>query len=138
MEIIIPSKYVKAGENIQKGDIVKIKNEGEYKPGKFGPQLQFNLELPNGNIKTYTPNTQTLVNLKKEFGSDSRNYIDQPLKAWVFEQVKDGEVKLQLILTPREWNSALNEEGAPTKATGVNPNGTLPKDEDIDVKDIPF
>ena len=135
MEIKIPSKYVKVGENINKGDIVIIKDEGSYAPGKFGPQLQFKLELPDGTIKTYTPNTQTLVNLRKEFGTDSRNYIDKPLKAWVFEQIRDGEMKLQLILTPEDWGSALSERGS-----ADSDSEPMEKNEDngVDVENIPF
>jgi len=127
MKIIIQSKYIKAGENIQKGDIVKIKDEGKYVSGKFGPQLEFQLELPDGSVKTYTPNTQTQVNLKQEFGDDSKNWIDKPLKAWVFEQIKKGEKKLQLILTPEDWEEVVKEK--------IN----LDKEaEGVDVKDIPF
>ncbi len=131
MEIIISSKYVKPGENIQHGDIVKIKDEGKYNPGKYGPQLEFKLEMEDGSVKTYTPNTQTQINLKQEFGSDSKNWVDQPLKAWVFEQVKGGEMKMQLILTPQDWDKPVMEKA--TSSNSQNDDGQLP-----DVKKIPF
>jgi hypothetical protein len=130
MKIVIQSKYVKAGENVNKGDIVNIKDEGKYVDGKYGPQLEFQLELPDGAVKTYTPNTQTQLNLKKAFGEDSKEWIGKPLKAWIFEQIRKGETKLQLILTPEEWESA----------TGTEPS-TQSNDEskeEVDVKDIPF
>lgn len=133
MEIIIDSKYVKPGENIQKGDVVKIKDEGKYRDGRFGPQLEFQLEMPNGKIKSYTPNTQTQINLKQEFGSNSKDWIDKPLKAWVYEQVKKGEVKMQLILTPVDWSEPV--KGKTAEYSGQTESSDV---ETIDVKDIPF
>ena len=131
MEIIISSKYVKPGENIAHGDIVKIKDEGKYRDGKFGPQLEFQLELPDGSVKTYQPNTQTQINLKNEFGSNSKEWIDQPLKAWVYEQVKKGAVTMQLILAPVDWEEPVKE-----KKKSVDPS--FNQEKDIDVRDIPF
>ena len=140
MEIIIQSKYVKPNENVKNGDKVKIKDEGNYKPGKFGPQLEFKLELSDGSVKTYTPNTQTQINLKQEFGSDSKTWIDKPLKAWVFESIKGGDVKLQLVLTPESWDKAVKKnpkDELPTiDETNYNPNSD--GQEEINVKDIPF
>jgi hypothetical protein len=133
MEIIIQSKYVKPGENIQHGDIVKIKDEGKYNPGKFGPQLEFKLEMEDGSVKTFTPNTQTQINLKQEFGSDSKKWIDQPLKAFVFEQVKGGEMKMQLILTPENWDQPI--KGKETLSNYQNSDG---QEGEVDVKKIPF
>lgn len=134
MKIIIDSKYIKPGENIEAGDIVKIKDEGKYNPGKYGPQLELKLELPDGRVKSYTPNTQTQINLKQEFGDDSKNWIDQPLKAWVYEKVEKGEVKMQLILSPADW-----EEVVKTAKTNKPKSIFAPASEDdVDVKDIPF
>lgn len=133
MEIIIQSKYIKPRENIQEGDIVKIKDEGKYKEGKYGPQLEFQLELPNKQIKSYTPNTQTQINLKNEFGGDSKAWIDKPLKAWIFESVKKGEVKLQLILSPESWDKAVK-----TDKPIVAESPFSQEQEEVDVKDIPF
>lgn len=132
MKIVIDSKYIKPGENIEAGDIVKIKDEGKYNPGKFGPQLEFKLELPDGRVKSYTPNTQTQINLKQAFGEDSNAWIDQPLKAWVFEQVKKGEVKMQLILTPADWEEVVQ---TPQKTKS---NFSPTSEDNVDVKDIPF
>ena len=131
MKVIIQSKYIKPGENINKGDIVKIKDEGKYRDGKFGPQLEFQLELPDGSVKSYTPNTQTQINLKQAFGDDSKEWIDQPLKAWVYEQIKKGEVKMQLILTPEEW-----DEPVQSKKSNVDPS--FNQEQEVNVKDIPF
>lgn len=135
MEIIIQSKYIKPGENIHNGDIVKIKDEGKYNQGKYGPQLEFNLELPNGEIKTYTPNTQTQINLKQEFGGDSKLWINQPLKAWVFEVPKRGDMKMQLILTPESWEKPIKKaagNAAAAEVFGKEDQG------EVDVKNIPF
>ena len=132
MEIIIQSKFIKAGENIHKGDLVKIKDEGKYRDGKYGPQLEFQLELPDGQVKSYTPNTQTQINLKQAFGSNSKDWIGKELKAWVWEEVKKGEVKMQLILTPSDWDEVVRP-----KTNLVDPSFNQDRDE-VDVKDIPF
>lgn len=131
MEIIIQSKFIKAGENINKGDIVKIKDEGKYRDGKYGPQLEFQLELPDGSVKSYTPNTQTQINLKEEFGSDSKEWIDKELKAWVYEQIKSGEVKMQLILTPVDWTE-------PVQSKEAKEDSPFSKEKEVEIKDIPF
>lgn len=105
MKISIPSSYVRAGENIKDGDIVKLLDEGEYKDikgtdGKIKKVLQFQLELPNGEIKTYTMNITTQRELISAFGDDSKNWIGKPLKANIVKQVSFGKMTNVLILVP--------------------------------------
>ena len=104
MEIPHPSKFVKPGDNIQKGDIVRIRDEGKYRDSQYGPQLDVQLELADGTLKSYTPNSQTIINLRNAFGTNSKNWIDKNLKAWVWEEMaktgkNKGTMVMRLILT---------------------------------------
>jgi len=141
MKIQISSKWVKPGENIFKGDIVKIVDEGKYVPGKFGTRLEFQLQLPSKEVKTYNPSMQTIVNLKQEFGDDSKVWIGKELKAWVFEQIKKGEIYTQLVLTPKDWQEVVKPKEPKVRMVDNIPvieDETIEGEDEINMKDIPF
>lgn len=119
MKIEIPTAFVKANENIKAGDVVKLKSEGEYKDIKTSDDktkqvLQFDLELPGGEIKTYSMNVTTQKNLISAYGDDSKKWIDKELKAWIEKQLSFGKRINVLILTPKdltpkEWTQPTDE-----------------------------
>ncbi len=110
MEINIPTSFIKAGENVKQGDVIKLLTEGEYKDitgqdGKIKKVLQFSVELEDGEEKTYTMNTTTQKNLISEWGKDSKNWIGKDLKVWLLRQMSFGKLISVLILTPAHWDS---------------------------------
>ena len=114
MKIVIKSTYVKANEDVKAGDIVKLLDEGNYKnveiQGKRKEVLQFQLELPNGEAKTYSMNVTTQKNLIEEWGDDSRIWVEKPLKVWIEKQLSFGKRINVLILTPEDWTNPTKEE----------------------------
>lgn len=114
MKITIKSSYVKANEDVKSGDIVKLLDEGNYKnveiQGKRKEVLQFQLELPNGEAKTYSMNVTTQRNLIEEWGDDSRTWVRKDLKVWIVNQLSFGKMINVLILTPEDWTKPTKEE----------------------------
>ncbi len=134
VKINIPSRYVRPGENIQKGDIVKIVAEGEYKDGKWGPYFTTQLQIADGSVKEYNPSVQTQVNLKQEYGEDSKSWMNKELKAWVFESIVGGETRTQLVLTPKDWTKPVQDKELPT----INESIDVDDVDNINVDEIPF
>lgn len=69
-KIEIQSKWVKAGVNVQKGDILIIRSEGKLEPSQIDPskkEWHFDVELPNGEVKDAKFNKTSLENLIKGF-----------------------------------------------------------------------
>lgn len=147
MKIEIETSFVKAGVNVNQGDIIKLLDEGEYKIIKVGENqeakkvLQFQAQLPDGQVKTYTMNVTTQKNLIQEWSKDSKTWMNKPLKVWVVSQMSFGKMIKVLILTPEDWKEPVREEEV--TITQEEPKDDIPvveeeNPDDIDVKDIPF
>jgi hypothetical protein len=107
MEIIIPSSFCKAGVNVKDGDIVDLITEGEWKEikgvdGKTKKVLQFEMRLPNKEIKTYTMNNTTIRTLSESLGTDSREWMNIPLRATIIEMLAFGKKTDVLTLVPMD------------------------------------
>ena len=105
MKIEIESSFIKAGVNIQDGEIVQLLDEGEYKTikgsdGKSKEVLQFQLQLSSGEVKTYTMNITTQREMISAFGDDSKEWIGKKLKANIVKQLAFGKMTNVLVLTP--------------------------------------
>ncbi len=109
MKITKETNYVKAGVNVQDGDTVKLLSEGEWKeittPDGKKKVLQFDMELANGDIKTYTMNNTTMDNLTTAYGDDSIKW-NKPLRANIMKQFAFGKQSYVLILTPLDWKGS--------------------------------
>jgi hypothetical protein len=104
MEVIIPSKFVKAEININKGDIVQLTTEGEYKPveikGEKKTVLSFMMKLASGEVKEYNMNVTTQKVLIKAWGKESKEWMNKNLKAWIEKQLSFGKKINVLVLAP--------------------------------------
>ena len=116
VKIFKPSIYVKAGVNVQNGDKVRLLTEGKLDKmsspdGKVKDVWRFDLQLSDGDTKSYTMNNTTIDNLTTEWGDDSSNWVGKDLKVWVVKQLAFGKMTNVLILSPYEWKSpSLNEQ----------------------------
>ena len=98
MEIIIQSKWVKAHQDVEEGDICTIKTEGVLTdtPDKKRKVYNFELELLNGTIKTVTFNNNSLHNLIEGYGKDSKDWVNKQVivqdivKVQAFGKVMDS------------------------------------------------
>jgi hypothetical protein len=115
MKVIPQSNFIKAKVNVQDGDTIKLINEGNYvdildrTTGKKKKVLQFEVELEDGETKTYTMNNTTQINLTQEWGNDSKKWIGKPLRAWIVRQMAFGKLTNVLILTPESWTDIENK-----------------------------
>ena len=67
-------KWAIRGEDIKKGDIIKILSNGFEEESKYGPQTVFKIETRNGEKKVGL--NQTSINtFIKEYGEDDSNWI---------------------------------------------------------------
>jgi hypothetical protein len=117
------SNFIKAGVNVQNGDIVKLLDEGTYvdmvdkTTSKKKKVLQFEVELIDGDKKTYTMNNTTQVNLTQEFGNDSKEWVGKLLRAFIVNQMAFGKLTKVLILAPESWEEPVREVKAQTIKT---------------------
>jgi len=70
--------------------------------------LEIPVKLPNGEIKTWTPNKTSLKNIAKLFGDDTDLWISKQVKLEVTKQNVRGEMKNVLYGYP------VIEQAAPT------------------------
>ncbi|KKK70356.1 hypothetical protein LCGC14_2924790 [marine sediment metagenome] len=73
MRVIIPSNYVKAGQNIKQNDKVTLVDEGTWgvmqnADGKEKKVLQFKMKIVTGELKQYTMNNSTMRIMIDVFG----------------------------------------------------------------------
>lgn len=118
MEIIIPSSFVKAGVNIKDGDVVQLITEGEWKEikgvdGKSKKVLQFEMMLPNREVKTYTMNNTTIRQMSDSLGTDSKAWVKVPLRANIVKIQAFGKLTDLLTLSPAGEEEEQTEEEIP-------------------------
>ena len=82
-KIIVDSKWVKAGVNVQKGDVLVIRSEGELIASQMDATKKdwhFNVELPDGSIKDAKFNKISVENLTSGFGTnDSAEWLGKEI-----------------------------------------------------------
>ena len=141
MQIDIPSDFVKAKQNIYQDDIVQLQDEGEWgtitdsRSGKDKKILRFQMKLASGEIKTYTMNKTTMKIIRKEYSTDSKEWVGKDLKAHVVTQMAFGKMTPVLVLTPPHWLTPTegDEVEQPKETKKVEPKDV--KKEDIPVID---
>jgi hypothetical protein len=105
--IKIESKFLKAGINVKKGDIIRLTDEGTQKvmkgfDGKDKNVWEFTVEIPNGEEKIYTMNVSTQKVLIDQYGEDTKNWIGKPLEVSIERKPINGRVVNILYLLPPE------------------------------------
>ena len=83
MKVIAQSKWVKAGVNVQKGDILIIRSEGKLEASQMDAtkmEYHFDVELPNGEVKDAKFNKTSIENLTSGFGTnDSAEWLGKEI-----------------------------------------------------------
>jgi hypothetical protein len=94
----ISGKYVKKGEDIKNQDIIKILDEGQKAPGKFGDQDVFTVQTDKGEF-LIGMNQTSINNMIDVFGPDSKNWVGKKVKVWLIQDFKEGKLIWKLYLT---------------------------------------
>lgn len=83
--------FIKKGEDIKDGDIVKIANEGKQVEGNFGMQDLFLVKTKEGVEGNVSFNQTTLNGLIDAYGEDSVQWIGKPVKVWKIKMSVAGK-----------------------------------------------
>lgn len=101
-KVEIKSKYAKVNEDIHDGDVILIKSEGETVTktydGEDVEKMEFDVQLANGKVKKLSPNDRSFNNLVDDYGTDTKNWIDKPVRCEVLMANIRGEMKPVLTL----------------------------------------
>lgn len=97
MQIKNPSEYVTAKIDVQDGDYITIKDEGEYRPlpqDSAREVLSFKVQIPSSIIKRMSINATSQRELILAWGSNSAAWVNKRclvtiVKQQVFDQMKD-------------------------------------------------
>ncbi len=96
------------GEDINDGDTVVIKSEGEWIEGQYGEQFVIKVETKNGE-KNVNFNRTTLNILHDEYGDETSEWIGKEVVIKTQKKVIGGrKVEVYYFVTP-EWE--FNEYG---------------------------
>lgn len=114
----VQGDFAKKGEDINNGDVVIIKSEGEYIEGQYGQQFVIKIQTKNGEDKNVNFNQTTINILHDEFGEDTTNWIGKEVTIRAKKDVVAGKkVDIYYFVTP-EWT--FDEYRELTKPLGVN------------------
>ncbi len=96
-------EFAKKGEDINDGDTVTIKSEGEWIDGQFGLQFVIKVDTKNGE-KNVNFNQTTINILHDEFGENTVNWIGKEVIIRVKKDVVGKKkVDIYYFVTP-DWD----------------------------------
>ena len=106
---MILGKFLKVSE-VSDGDLIMFTDEGEWvestkfknPDGSFKQMLQFTIELPNGESRTFTVNKINKENLVSAWGRDTKKWIRKSAEIILKEGEVGGEIKTLIRLKPSE------------------------------------
>ena len=88
-QIKIQSPFLKANQNVFEGDVCKILNEGAEEESKIKDEVtgnykklwQFQVQLPDGEIKLGSFNNQSLRKFIEAWGTDTKEWVEKEIIA---------------------------------------------------------
>lgn len=95
-------EFAKKGEDINNGEVVTIKSEGEYIEGQYGQQFVIKIQTKNGE-KNVNFNQTTINILHDEFGDNTAEWIGKEVTIRAKKDMVAGKkVDVYYFVTP-EW-----------------------------------
>ena len=95
--------------DVNEGDLITFKDAGtlesrDFSKAKDGSKeqivLEIQIELPDGRIKTITPNATSRNALAKEFSEETANWKGKQGKITYIQQICFGELADVLVIVP--------------------------------------
>lgn len=132
-------EFAKKGVDISAGDIVTIKNEGEWISGQFGDQFVVRVETKNGE-KNVNFNQTTINILHDEFGDDTKLWVGKNVVVRVKKDtVANRKVDIYYFVTPNwdfdEYRELVNTKKAEPEIPVINTDEEPPTPTS---EDLPF
>jgi len=133
--------FLKKGIDIKDKDLLEVANEGKQVQGNYGMQNIFLVKTADGKEGNVEFKQSSINNMIDAFGPDAINWVGKKVKAWIFNDIKDGKPIIKLIITHPDAEltsagfvlpkSVKSEPEAPKTAN-------LEGDDEVRVEDIPF
>ena len=101
-KVSIQGDWAKIKEDIFKGDIVKIADEGRLLPGEYGERHVFKVLTKNGE-KLLTFNQTTMNYLIDAYGEETNEWQGEKVKIWLVKSNVAGKMRDIVYLTAPDW-----------------------------------
>ena len=122
LESGVEGKWLKAGADVRDGDRLKMLDAGQVIEGKFGEQYVFKFmttKKEEGNIALNRTSRNTLG---RGFGTDTEDWKDKVVKAFVVKQMVGDGLKNVLYLAPDGWTMTDDGEFVDPDADNLDPD----------------
>ena len=81
--------------------MITVLNKGEVKEGKYGDQIEFEVQLAGTNdVKKYTPYCKSVKNMIELHGEDSIKWVGKQFEVDTEKTKNDNEVVVVIIPKP--------------------------------------
>lgn len=100
--------YLKV-DHVKSGDVLKFVDAGQIITKDFKQKdgtsqkrslLEIGVKIPNGEIKTYSPNSTSVKYLTEAFGPNTEDWVGKEARAVIVEQIAFGEIQNVLVVKP--------------------------------------
>lgn len=133
--------FLKKGVDIKDGDIVEIANEGQQVQGNYGMQNIFLVKMADKREGNVEFKQLSINNMIDAFGENAVNWVGKKVKAWLFNDIKDGKPIIKLYFSHPDAQFTTAGFVLP-KTVQVEPEElkTTKSDnsDEVRVEDIPF
>lgn len=104
VEVIVETTYLMAKVNVQHREILTITSEGKYvekeMKGEKEDRLEFEVRLPDGDVKLCTPNQTSIIDMIKAWGKKSEAWVGKKVAVKIENKNVWGEMKDVIYLVP--------------------------------------
>jgi len=115
----LSGEWAKIKEDIDNGNIITIKNEGEVISGDYGDRNVFKVETKNGE-KLLSFNQTSVNYLIDVYGDETAQWIGKKIKVWVVKSNVGGKIRNIAYLTAPDWIETNEGFSSPTEGeTGI-------------------
>ncbi len=95
-------EWAKKGQDIRKGDVIKLTDAGRIIQGTYGEQNVFSAETKSG-IKNISLNQTSINALVSEFGKESKAWIGKEVVVHAIKQNVQGKFVDVYYFVPKEY-----------------------------------
>jgi len=101
-KVSVQGEWAKPKQDIDSGDIIRIKNSGEIIQGEYGDRHVFKVATKNGE-KLLSLNQTSLNYLIDAFGDETESWVGKDIKVWLVKSNIQGKMKDVVYLTALDW-----------------------------------
>lgn len=101
MKLTLDSAYLKAGVNINDGELITFQDEGKTEKDEKNKRTRtvFNVTTPKGEEKLCSPNNTSLRNIIVVYGDDTKEWVGKQARVNILSQMIDNELTKVIYLS---------------------------------------